>query len=201
MIYILSKFLGVFIFNILYKTKLTGLENIPKEGKVILAANHSSFLDPMIIFHSSPRRFNAVTGKWLFDVWWLGYLLKLLSCVPTNGSSGGAVSLLNKGEVVLIFPQGECCNPQSEFSSVHKGVAVLALKTGSPVVPIYISGTYEAWPAGSLFPKFFKKLEVCFGRPLYFEKMASDILSQDILQGVTARIMDEIKSVRKNNNL
>lgn len=200
MLHIFLKTLGMFVFNVLYQLKVTGLTNIPKEGKVILVANHSSFLDPMVVFYAFPGRFYAVAGKRLFDIWWLGCLLRLLPCVPTNGSSRGAVSLLNKGEAILIFPEGKCCNPQSGMSSAaHKGVAVLALKTGSPVIPVYINGTGNAWPPANLLPKFFKKLEVYFGRPLYFEKMDSDILPQDALRAGTAKIMNEINCLKRNN--
>lgn len=200
MLYILLKLLAIFVFNVLYQTKLSGFTNIPKKGKVILVANHCSFLDPMVIFHSSPRRFYAVASKWLFNIWWLGYALRLLSCVPTNGSSKGAVSILNNEGAILIFPEGKCCDPDSYTASVaHTGVAVFALKTGSPVIPIYVNGTYAAWPSSNLLPKFFKRIEVCFGQPLYFEKIDRDIVPQDTLREVTAKIMNEISRLKRNN--
>jgi 1-acyl-sn-glycerol-3-phosphate acyltransferase len=195
MVYIFLKLAGIFVFNFFYRVRVKGIENMPLKGRVILAANHASFLDPMVIFHICPRRFHAVVGKWLLHIWWLSWVFKVTSCVPTNGSSKGALAALDNEEAVLIFPEGHC-EPEGKVlpvHRVHKGVAVFALKTGAPVIPIFIKGTFEAWPVWQFLPRFFKRLEVCFGLPFYFDKIDLEVIPQDTLIQVTNKIMEEIR--------
>ena len=195
MVYFFLRLAFLFMFKVLYRVRVKGAENVPREGMLILASNHASFLDSMVIFHTSPRRFHAVAAKWLFDIWWIAWALRATSCVPTNGSSKGAISVLNNNEAIFIFPEGRCEPDGKILPYVHKGVAVFALKTGAPVVPIYVKGTFNAWPIGQFFPKFFRALEVCYGRPVYFEKVEPDVIPQDALESVTAKIMSEVKAL------
>ncbi len=194
MVYCFLRLMGSFIFNFLYSVKVKGRENVPLKGRVILAASHASFLDPMVIFHTSPRRSRPVAAKWLTHIWWLGWVFRAAGCVPTNGSSKGALAALNNEEAILIFPEGRC-QPDGNMLPARKGVAVFALKTGSPVVPICVLGTFASWPVGNFCPKFFKRIVVCFGSPLFFDKVNSEIVPEDMLMQVTNKIMEEIKKL------
>ena len=197
-LYSLLKKSSAFVFNILYKIETEGLENIPRDGKAILAANHASFLDSMIMFPTIPRKFHAVTGKWLFKIWWLGWLFKVIDCIPTNGSSVGAIRVLEKEEMILIYPEGRCKITKEEaVGPAHKGVAIFALKTGAPVIPIAIKGTYEAWPQTRPLPHFFKNLKVCAGRPLVFDKCSQKTIPEDLLESTLSKIMAAIHELLK----
>lgn len=187
----------VFVFNLLYRVEVKGLENIPRQGKAILASNHASYLDPMILYHITPRKFHAVADKSLFKLWWLGWVFTKTDCVPTNGSSKGAIATLNKEEMILIFPEGECrcgcdriLNPR-----IHKGVAVFALKAGAPVIPISIKGSFEAWPITRLFPRFFKKISISIGPALLFDKCHEETIPLPLLEKALEKIMSSIKEL------
>ena len=197
LIFFTKLFYKVVLFLRLYKVKVSGVGHIPIQGAVIIAANHHSFLDPQLIWHFSPRLIYPIAAKWLFKVWWVSWILKGVGCIPINGSSHGAVAALKEGKAVLIFPEGRC-TPFGQVSptyKVHKGVAVMALKTGAPVIPTYIGGTYEAWPVGKLLPRLFKTLTVSFGEPISFNVTSADIISDEILYYTTNRIMSAISNI------
>jgi 1-acyl-sn-glycerol-3-phosphate acyltransferase len=198
--FLIVKGYGNILFRLFYNTKARGLENIPKTGPVILAANHASYLDPQIVYYFVKRRVYTIALDWLFDIWWLGWAIKLLDAIPTHGAVDGAVAHLNRGDMIVIFPEGGChcsCNKKGEIqlSRPHKGVAVLALKSGAPVIPIGIKGTLEAWPTKNILPRFFKKIEISFGKPLSFERYeGEDIIPEDILQSALSRVMAGIQA-------
>jgi len=188
---------GDFVFKFLYKVNVEGLQNIPKDGRCILAANHASYLDPMVMFHITPRKFYAVTAKWLFKLWFISWALKAADCIPTNGSSEGAVATLERNDMILIFPEGGCVTKKEEPISPHphKGVVVLALKTGSPVVPIGIKGTFDAWPTKNFFPCFFKKIDVRIGEPMYFERYPDERIPLPVVEENLGKIVAAIKQL------
>jgi len=162
-------------FFLFYSVEVEGIENIPRKGSAILAANHSSFLDAMIMYRVINRHFHAVAAKWLFKIWFVYPALWAADCVPTNGSAQGALHVLMKGDMILIFPEGKCRISKEESSPIcHKGVALFALKTGAPVIPIGVKGTFEAWPQTRCYPHFFKKIKVSIGKPMSFEKYTAD---------------------------
>jgi 1-acyl-sn-glycerol-3-phosphate acyltransferase len=185
---------SIFVFNLFYRVTVKGQENIPLQGKVILAGNHCSYLDPMVLFYVSPRKFYAVVSKQIYHIRWLTWVFKATSCIPTNGSSSGAVSALLEDKAILIFPEGGCsCSYQMQ--KVHNGVSVLALKTAAAVVPVSIRGTLEAWPIGKFFPRFFRRIEVRFSKPILFQQVSSEIIPQEILEATTNKIIEQIKAL------
>ncbi|MBU4477798.1 MAG: 1-acyl-sn-glycerol-3-phosphate acyltransferase, partial [Candidatus Omnitrophica bacterium] len=147
------------------------------------------------IFHISPRRVRSVVAKRVMNIWWLGWVLKGTGCVPTNGSSKSTLAVLDNEEEVLIFPEGRCEIKPGNMLPAHTGVAVFALKTGAPVVPVYVKGTFEAWPIGNIFPRFFKRLEARFGPAILFEKVNMEVIPRDTLSQATDKIMEEIKKL------
>ncbi len=195
----LKNFGRYFLFKVLYKVEVEGIENIPQQGGAVLASSHASFLDPMALFHIIPREYYALAAKWLFKIWWLGWIIRAANCVPTNGSSQGAIALLKRGGMVLIFPEGRLRNPFDtiHYPEPHRGVAVLALKTGAPVIPIGIKGVHEAWPRGKVFPRFFRKIKVRIGPPLAFDRCTKAIIPKGLLEETLKAVMSSIKELIK----
>ena len=197
--FFLKNIAAKFVFCVLYRVKIEGLENIPSSGRVILAANHASYLDPMVLYHSIPRKFHAVTINWLFNIWWLGWVFKYTDCVSTGGSTKGAVAALENEKMLLIFPEGRCrCDRHDTFTErPHKGVAVFALKTGAPIIPIAIKGTYSAWPTKRILPRLFKKLTLHIGPALHFDKYSQERIPLTLLEESLTRILSAIKNLLK----
>jgi 1-acyl-sn-glycerol-3-phosphate acyltransferase len=138
----------------LFRLNVKGIENIPEAGSAIIAANHSSYLDPVVLTVASPRRISWIARKDVYDVWWLKPLFVLTGMIRENGSVGKATALLEKGGVVGVFPEGTR-SADGKLGAGKRGIAVMALTTGAPVIPCGISGAFDAYPRGAIFPKPF----------------------------------------------
>lgn len=121
-------------------------EPVPKSGGLILVANHLSMLDPLLIWASFPRRvvflakeefFRSPLTRWAFQS---AGAIPLRRGRPDRGGLRQAEQMVEKGHVVGVFPEGTRSR-SGQLQRAHAGVAILALETGAPIVPVAISGT------------------------------------------------------------
>jgi 1-acyl-sn-glycerol-3-phosphate acyltransferase len=200
------------LFRLFYRVSYSGLENIPLDGKAILAANHHSFYDAPFVYYvtlitgrrkySEGAKYHAVTHKSLFKVWWIRIFLHAFGSIPTNGSTEAVIQTLQADKMILIFPEGgcQCCHKQIFSEKAHTGVAIFALTTGSPVIPIAIKGTLEALPIRKRIIRFFRPLALHAGTPLEFEKVASADLTEERIKETLAVILEAIKKAYDSAN-
>jgi 1-acyl-sn-glycerol-3-phosphate acyltransferase len=142
------------------RLEIRGLDNIPGGVAMIVASNHSSYIDPPLIGGVFPGRLRYLAKEELFGVPVLGFFIKVLGAVPVKREDiqkAGAVmksliGLLGNGESVLLFPEGSR-SPDGRVGRLEGGVAFLSVKTGVPVLPVYIGGSFKAWPRGRAFPR------------------------------------------------
>jgi len=158
------------IFKLLFDFKFEGTENIPKAGKVILAGNHTGHLDPVILQMAVSRKLWFVTGPAAFKTPFFKHILKWFNVIPLQFGNGAeaienAVVKLNKGEPVIIFPEGKFTE-DGNLEKFHIGVSVMAKSTSSPIVPFAIKGGFEAWGKIRKNPKLFTKIVIQFGQPI-----------------------------------
>jgi 1-acyl-sn-glycerol-3-phosphate acyltransferase len=140
---------------------------------MIVASNHASFADPPLIGGVLPIRLRFLAKESLFRVPLLGFLIGVLGAVPvTRGDSqrSGAVmklllTLLKEGESLLLFPEG-ARSSDGRLKPLEAGVAYLSVKTGVPVLPVYVRGSFEAWPRGRALPRP-SKVELSISRLIY----------------------------------
>jgi len=151
----------------MFNLKARGLDNIPAEGAAIIAANHSSYLDPIVISAAIPRRITWVVRKDVYDVWWLKWLFKNTGMIRVNGSVEQAVAVLKNGGLLGIFPEGSR-SPDGNIREAKDGVAVIAGGSGAPVIPCLVRGAFEAYPRDALLPRP-RQVEVIAGSPLKFD--------------------------------
>ena len=141
-----------------FRIRVKGKEHIPSSGPIILAANHSSFLDPPFIGLGLPRQVTYLAKEELFSIPILGWWLRLVGSYPVARGKGDArilktaLRLLKEGRTLLIFPEGTR-SLDGNVQSLESGFAWLALKTGVPVLPVYTADTYRLMPKGARFPK------------------------------------------------
>ena len=150
-----------------------GLNNVPYAPPFIMAVNHCSNLDPLVVGAAFPHRLRYLAKVELFQGSKLfAWLIRTLGAIPvsreSSQSAGGALKtflqLIEEGQSVLLFPEG-ARSVDGKLKPLEGGVALLATKTKVPVVPVFIKGTYEAMPVGSSRIGW-NKVSISFGEPI-----------------------------------
>lgn len=138
------------------RIKVSGIENIPQDKPSILVANHQSAADILILLACLPIRFRFAVKKELFRIPLFGYYMRkagyssvdrevILSAYRTMES---ITEIVKSGESVLIFPEGTR-SKTGELGKFRRGSLLTALKSGSPIIPVAISGSFKILPPGT----------------------------------------------------
>ncbi|WP_313639192.1 lysophospholipid acyltransferase family protein [Paenibacillus sp.] len=189
MIYVFCRGLLRLIYAIVFPLKIVGEENVPKEGGVLLCANHISLLDPMTIGIKLDRQVKYMAKAELFEVPVLGWLINKLGAFPvkrggvSKESIKTALNTLRSGNVMGIFPEG---TRNSDAGVAKKGAASFALRSGAAVVPAAIVGQYKP----------FRRMVVVYGAPIDLSQFAG--AGSESLEAVTDVIMERINEMKKS---
>jgi 1-acyl-sn-glycerol-3-phosphate acyltransferase len=157
-------------FHLYFRMSRIGREHIPAEGPVILAANHRSFLDPFVIGCMVRRPCYFVAKRELFGNRLQAWILNALGAFPIDRGNadadamGTARAILERGDVVVIFPEGTRIRPGG-LGRPKRGVGRLALETGAAVVPVAVIGTETVRRGWRIRPH---KVRIRAGRALHF---------------------------------
>jgi 1-acyl-sn-glycerol-3-phosphate acyltransferase len=190
--------LGPFL-RLFFQPTAEGLENIPQEGGAILAGNHQSFLDNMILPLMIPDRKVVFLGKAeYFEKWYMRWFFKGAAMIPIQRGGGSAseaalntaVAAVRGGKLIGIFPEGTR-SPDGRLYRGKSGVARMALEAGVPVIPVGITGTFEAMPYNRKIPRP-HPVVVRFGAPLTFERYREMPGDRFLYRAVTDEIVYEI---------
>jgi 1-acyl-sn-glycerol-3-phosphate acyltransferase len=175
-------------FHVYFRMSRIGREHIPADGPVIFAANHRSFLDPFVIACMSRRPLYYVAKKELFAGRLTAWFLNSLGAFPIDrghadeDAMGTAREILQRGDCVLIFPEGTRIRPGT-LGAPKRGVGRLALETGAPVIPVAVIGTEDIRKKWRIRPH---KVSIRAGAPLRFPTV--DQPSAQLAGAVTERI-------------
>lgn len=178
-----------FVFKLFYKAEITGVENVPKDGAVILAANHMSNFDPPFLGSFSPRPVHFMAKIELFQNKIFAGIISALYAFPVKrgaadkGAIKHATTILKANEVLGIFPEGTR-SKSGEVGKGEVGVALLASMTNADVVPVAILGTREM-----------SDLKLIFGEPMKFE---GNRKNREELEVFSDKIIDEIKKLKES---
>jgi 1-acyl-sn-glycerol-3-phosphate acyltransferase len=167
--YRMQRWVGLSLLKLLFRFRVHGKYSLG-QGPLIVAANHESLLDPVVLQAALDRRVHfLMTSDYYFKPV-LNRYSRIMRCIPVmegrfnREAIRSAVAVLAAGRPVAIFPQGEIRN-EGDLSSPMRGMALLAAKSNAPVLPVRISGTGKAWPKGARFLRL-ASIEVRLGRPL-----------------------------------
>ena len=192
--YLLGYSLSKAIAKTFFRYRVIGSENMIEEGPCIIAANHCSYLDPPLVGIACKRAIHYLARKTLLDVPILGPILPELNVIPVDQKNAdrsalmGAIRVVRNAGAVLIFPEGSR-SPDGRLLPAQPGVGMIVAKTGAPVVPVKISGSYEAFPRGSSFPRL-RAVTVSIGPALRFDLL--DAEGRDFYQKTSDRILDAV---------
>lgn len=184
----------------LWIKKVNGLENVPKKDGFIVAANHSSYMDHMIIgatiISHLNKKMHWLAKKEHFETFFQRLWHVYIGAIPLDRQSGGkgalrfAVKALKQKKIIVIYPEGTR-TLTGKIQEARTGVARLALLSKSPVIPIGLIGTFRILPKGKYVPKF-KRATMNIGKPMYFDKYYKRPITKRLLREVTTKIMKEI---------
>lgn len=173
-------------FRLLYFPEIVGKENIPKEGPVIIAANHKMAFDPLGILIATKREVHYLAKSELFHGV-LGFGLKKVGMIPVyrdrsnTSATLKAEEILKQGGIIGIFPEGKRNYTKEVLLPFHKGTVKMAKTVHCTIVPCAIKGEYRLFRKGIRF---------LFGKPIHIENMEMEEANQ-YLQDEIRRLLEK----------
>jgi len=205
MVYLFERTFLIPIYK-LWIGKIEGKKNILKDKPFIIAINHTSYYDiivlPSIIVPIINKKINALVNNHYWNNLITRTFLDYWECIPlfvkkeknskekNKKSLEKAVDYLKENKILMIFPEGKR-SENGKLRKAYNGVAELALESRVPVIPAGIIGSNKVLPKGKIFPSF-KRCKVNIGKPMYFEKYYGKKHTKKILEEVTREVMIEI---------
>ena len=180
--------------------KINGLDNVPRKGPIIIAANHTSYMDHLLISSAIipyvDKKVHFLAKKEHFDGLFQRIWHNYVGAIPLDRKAGGkealdlAVKALKNNKIIGIYPEGTR-SLTGKLQKAKTGIARLALLSKAPVLPIGLIGTFEIMPKGKYAPKL-RRAIVNIGKPLYFSEYHNKKINKKVLNEITIRIMKEV---------
>ena len=194
MFYQIFKILCRFVFGIIFRTKVIGAENIPKDGAFILASNHVSNWDPPFLGTFIDRIVNYMGKEELFKNPIMAAVCRGLNVFPVKRGTAdknaikAAVKILKSGKCFGIFPEGTR-SKTGKLGKAESGVSLIAAMTKAPIIPAAIVNTEKIFSSEVKFPR----LAVIYGTPVKFSGNAKD---KDAMNDFAQSLMNEIAKLK-----
>ena len=187
------------VFFFYHRLSIKWTEPLPKNRNVIVACNHCSNLDPVMIGSAFPRRLRYFAKEELFRPFFFGRIIRILGAVPVSrennaaaaGALKGLLKFLKEGGDVLIFPEG-ARSSDGKLMPLENGVGLIASHSQAPILPVFIKGTHEAMPPGAAMVKPVK-VTITFGKLLAFDP--ETYKDKDAREKITAALTDAFKAL------
>lgn len=191
------------IMRLFFRLRVEGRDNLPA-GPFLLAPNHASYLDPAAVAAALPLgRLRAVHwagwSELMFGALPLRVLSRACGVFPLDPKRGGlaglsvAEALLERKQIVVWFPEGRRSS-DGRLQDFTPGIGMLMARSGVPAVPVYIRGSFAAWPRSRRLPRP-RRIAVIFGRPIHQEQVAPDKADSAIGAETAARLRDAVDAL------
>lgn len=183
-----------------FRGEVVGTEHFPEHGPFLVASNHTSHLDPPLVGCQVTRQMRFFARKTLWNNKALGWWMDQVETIPVDREGGdvGAIKrvlqALQEDRAVVLFPEGTR-SPDGTLQAAKAGVGLMACKTGVPVVPCRIYGSYAAFGKGAKFPRFGTPITFVFGRPITAAEYDAPGAGKERYQIASQRIMDRIAAL------
>jgi 1-acyl-sn-glycerol-3-phosphate acyltransferase len=156
--------------SLFWDLRASGLENIPRTGGCLLAANHQSYLDPPFVAAFLPREMHFMARRSLFRNPVFRALIVRCNAFSIERDRAdvkgvrSAIERLEAGNILLVFPEGTRTR-DGTVGPIKAGIGLLAERSAVPIVPVLIWGAHKVWPKGRLFPGL-GSVRLAFGKPI-----------------------------------
>lgn len=187
MLYNLASALVRVFMLLVFRVKVINKENFPKDGPVIVSINHTSYWDVPLVAAFMPRKLHYMAKRDLFKIPVLGSFMKWVGAFPVSRGKGDigaiktALEVLSQDKVVAIFPEGRRVL-KGMTHSAKPGVALIAEKSGAPILPVAIGGKY----------RLFAKIPITVGEPIYVDAPEQGHLSTEELKSISGGVVNTI---------
>ena len=179
----------------------TGLENVPTDGPVVLAANHLAFIDSLLVMYCLDRPVSFLGKAEYLNNPIARRLFPMTGMLPLDRTGRRArvtlkrvQQILSAGGVVGVHPEGTRSR-DGLLNPGHSGVAQMALRANAPVVPVALIGTADAQPVGQIIPTFRSPIEVRFGAPIGMGRWARNRRTRTAREELTEEVMAELAAL------
>ncbi len=191
MLYNFGRFIFAIYINVFFRFRVSGSENLPVRKPFIICANHISWIDPITVGVAIPSRYKIyyMAKIELFKNPFVGFLLRKVGAFPIKRYEGDYVALkksfqiLKEGKILGLFPEGSR-SQDGRLQKAHNGAALIAVRSGVPILPVAIEGPY----------RFFKPLRLHIGKPFVLPPLVYNNKEEKLnqLEDLSRQIMHNI---------
>jgi 1-acyl-sn-glycerol-3-phosphate acyltransferase len=185
------KFIFKIITIIIYRPKIIGAENVPKEGNAIICANHVHFWDSVVIIVMLKRKVNVLAKEELFKPKFNKWFAGVIGAYPVKrgtadlGAVKTSLKLMENKELLLVFPEGTR-NGVAKGKKAKKGSVMIAATSESPIIPIGVQGTFKP----------FTKVTLNIGKPIDYSAYKNETKDKAKMDELAQELMTEIIKLR-----
>jgi 1-acyl-sn-glycerol-3-phosphate acyltransferase len=205
MLYELAVPVGRLLFKVFFRLRVVGTENVPRHGPGLICCNHCSYMDPMLAAVASPRKVYSLSRKEVYQQPLLGPFVRHLGAVRLDresladkGALESVLRIMDGGDLCIIYPEGTR-SPDGCLQKPHNGAAFLAVKSGAPVIPMAVIGSYECWPRQRRMAKV-GQITVRIGTPVVYHLPLGRQSRREDLASISADIMGRIGALQEQGH-
>lgn len=201
MLYAIAHAVVGFLARLFFRLQVFGHDRIPKQGGVLIASNHVSYLDIPVLGCAMKRRAHFIGKMELLRNPIMAFFFRYLNGIPIKRGGvnrkvlQGIADRLKKGEVVVIYPEGGI-NKGGDLKRLKPGIGMLVAMTGVPVVPALIKGTEKALPDGARWIRR-HPVTILFGQPMDFQPRLDQEDGKPLYEQISREVMLGFKQLEK----
>ena len=180
-----------FLETIVYRPKIVGIENVPKDTAALICPNHVHALDSAIIVGKFKRQVKVLAKEELYKNGFIRFIADVFGIYPVKPDSKSmesvktSLKILKNNELLMIFPEGTR-NGMAKGVKPKDGAIKLAIKANVPIIPVGFQGNFKP----------FRKIKVNIGSPIYYSEYKEEINNKELMDELTDDLMKKIVKLR-----